>query len=104
MQDSADLATALLDLQEQGWCAQSLARTVRECERAFLQRADEPRLRCINAGEAFKDMLTTRVKDYDYVLSHIAGEKSMFASMETFFIVSFLKTLTWLNRFENYGL
>ena len=104
MQDSADLATALLDLQEQGWCAESLARTVRECERAFLQRADEPRLRCINAGERFKDMLTTRVKDYDYVLSHIAGEKSMFASMETFFIVSFLKTLTWLNRFENYGL
>ena len=42
-------------------------------------------------------MLTTRVKDYDRV-SHIAGEKSMFASMETFFIISFLKTLTWLNR------
>ena len=106
MQDSADLATALLQLQkqEQGWCTESLARTVRECERAFLQRADEPRLRCINAGERFKDMLTTRVKDYDYVLSHIAGEKSMFASAETFFIVSFLKTLTWLNRFENYGL
>jgi hypothetical protein len=106
MQDSADLATALLQLQrqEQGWSAESLARTVRECERAFLQRADEPRLRCINAGERFKDMLTTRVKDYDYVLSHIAGEKSMFASAETFFIVSFLKTLTWLNRFENYGL
>ena len=106
MQDSADLATALLELQrqEQGWSAESLARTVRECERAFLQRADEPRLRCINAGERFKDMLTTRVRNYDYVLSHIAGERSMFASAETFFIVSFLKTLTWLNRFENYGL
>ena len=49
-------------------------------------------------------MLTTPVKNYDYVLSHIAGEKSMFANVETFFIVSFLKTLTWLNRFENYGL
>ena len=106
LQDSADLATALLELQrqEQGWSAESLASTVRECERAFLQTADEPRLRCINAGKAFKDMLTTPVKNYDYVLSHIAGEKSMFASVETFFIVSFLKTLTWLNRFENYGL
>ena len=106
MQDSADLATALLDLQnsEEGWSAKSLALVLRQCEKKFLERADEPRLRCINAGERFKDMLTTRVKDYDYVLSHIAGEKSMFASMETFFIVSFLKTLTWLNRFEKYGL
>ena len=106
MQDSADLATALLELQrkEQGWSAESLARTVRECERKFLERADEPRLRCIKAGEGFKDLLTTPVKEYDYVLSHIAGEKSMFASVETFFIVSFLKMLTWLNRFENYGL
>ena len=44
-----------------------MARTVRECERAFLKRADEPRLRCIKAGEGFKDLLTTPVKEYDYV-------------------------------------
>lgn len=47
MQDSADLATALLELQrkQQGWCAESLALALRQCERAFLQRDDEPRLR-----------------------------------------------------------
>ena len=106
MQDSADLATARLDLQrrKEGWSAESLALVARDCERKFLERADEPRLRCMNAGKGFKDLLTTTVKDYDYVLSHIAGQQSMFANMETFFIVSFLKTLTWLNRFENYGL
>ncbi len=106
MQDSADLATALLDLQssEERWSAESLALVLRQCERKFLERADEPRLRCINAGKGLKDMLTTSIKDYDYVLSHIAGEKSMFASVEIFLIVSFLKTLTWLNRFEKYGL
>ena len=106
MQDSADLATALLDLQkrEEGWSCESLALVARECERKFLERADEPRQRCIDAGKSAKDKLTTPVKDYDFVLSHITGQKSMFASVETFFIVSFLKTLTWMNWFENYGL
>ena len=95
----SDLATALLDLQEQGWCAVWPAPCGSGCRGPM-----SPGCAALTQGRRFKDMLTTRVKDRDYVLSHIAGEKSMFASMETFFIVSFLKTLTWLNRFENYGL
>ena len=99
LSDASDLATALMAVP----AGKSLAPTLREKEAAFLSRADEPRERCVSqAKHQIEHLKRTPLASYDFLDRIIGGSRGW--NMRTVFMVGFLRTLTWLNALEGYGI
>ncbi|QDZ19035.1 hypothetical protein HOP50_02g15440 [Chloropicon primus] len=103
LSDASDLATALLE--EQKKASWSIASTLRAKENEFLDRADGPRQRCIDSNKyTVEHSATTPIADFDFISSHILGGKKWYQSVEGFFVTAFIRGLTALNWWDNYGL
>lgn len=103
LSDASDLATALLEEQKKtSW---SIASTLRAKENEFLDRADGPRQRCIDSNKYdLEHSATTPIADFDFISTHVLGGTKWYQSVEGFFITAFIRGLTALNWWDNYGI
>jgi len=106
--DAADLASGLLIEQQQqqhksGWTPSSIATMLRGQEKKFLQRTEDRREHGIRTGIFMNDyMSSTAINNFD-ILSLFLGKKFQWNDPEAIIVSTFLRSLTLLNRWDDYG-
>ena len=105
LRDDADLATALLAEQKQDPSSNTLATMLRNQEQIFVQRTEDRRQHTIEKAKFGKDYdSSTTVHDFDWISSVVIAKPFSWTDPGAVCIAGYLRTLTFLNRWDNYGI
>ena len=103
--DAADLASALLIEQQQksSWTPNSIATMLRGQEKKFLQRTEDRRELGIRTGNFLNGYKSsTAINDFD-LISRFLGKKFQWNDPKAVKLYAYLRSLTLLNQWDNYG-
>lgn len=105
LRDAADLATALLAEQKKDPSSNTLATMLRNQEQIFVQRTEDRRQHTIEKAKFGKDYdSSTTVHDFDWISSVVIAKPFSWTDPGAVCIAGYLRTLTFLNRWDNYGI
>lgn len=109
LMDAADLATALLEEQAKGkedggeWTSVSLAKMFREKEQLFIDRTEDRRKETIQKGKHMQEYLpSTPIRDFNWISCFVINRPFSWTDPEAICVAGYLRTLTLLNRWDNY--
>lgn len=103
LMDAADLATSLISLQKTEWTNLSIAEVLRGHEKDFMQRTDERREDSARTPDRKDYLSITPIEEFDLV-GRVTNMAFSWKDMKSVAIQSFLRFITFLNRFDNYGI
>ena len=104
LRDASDLATAILKEQKTDWSSSSIATLMRSNEQVFMERTDEKRAECAKSSEYSKKyVLSTPIQNYN-LISQIIGQEFSWFNPIALCVAGYLRIITLLNRFDNYGI
>ena len=103
LQDANDLASALIEEQQKGdWSTESIATKFRELEKEFSLRTEDRRKEVAQTSDDKDYMSSTPIKDFALV-GRITNKPWSWKDPLQVVIAGFMRFVTFLNRFDNYG-
>ena len=103
LQDANDLASALIEEHRKGdWSTESIATKFRELEKEFSIRTEDRRKEVAQTSDDKDYMSSTPIKDFALV-GRITNKPWSWKDPMQVAIAGFLRFVTFLNRFDNYG-